>query len=122
MRIQAAGGRTMRRSSAGEHHHRHGLSHAGQRYPHRADGDRVRIRYRVDGVCLEKDTIPEPPAPLVTRFKILSGMDIAEKRLPQDGRIKRNIAGTDIDFRVSSLPGCMGPAWCCVSCGPTLLT
>ncbi len=73
--------------------------------------DRVRIRYRVDGVCLEKDNIPKNmQAPLVTRFKILSGMDIAEKRLPQDGRIKRTIAGEDIDFRVSSLPGYHGPS------------
>ncbi len=73
--------------------------------------DRVRIRYRVDGVCLEKDNIPKNmQAPLVTRFKILSGMDIAEKRLPQDGRIKRNIGGQDIDFRVSSLPGNHGPS------------
>ena len=73
--------------------------------------DRVRIRYRVDGVCLEKDSIPKNmQAPLVTRFKILSGMDIAEKRLPQDGRIKREIAGSDIDFRVSSLPGVHGPS------------
>jgi type IV pilus assembly protein PilB len=73
--------------------------------------DRVRIRYRVDGVCLEKDNIPKNmQAPLVTRLKILSGMDIAEKRLPQDGRIKRQIAGSDIDFRVSSLPGVHGPS------------
>jgi len=73
--------------------------------------DRVRIRYRVDGVCLEKDNIPKTmQAPLVTRFKILSGMDIAEKRLPQDGRIKRVIGGQSIDFRVSSLPGNHGPS------------
>ena len=73
--------------------------------------DRVRVRYRVDGVCLERDNIPKTmQAPLVTRFKILSGMDIAEKRLPQDGRIKREIAGQDIDFRVSSLPGVHGPS------------
>ncbi len=73
--------------------------------------DRVRIRYRVDGVCMERDNIPKNmQAPLVTRFKILSGMDIAEKRLPQDGRIKRNIGGQDIDFRVSSLPGVHGPS------------
>ena len=73
--------------------------------------DRVRIRYRVDGVCLEKDNIPKNmQAPLITRMKILSGMDIAEKRLPQDGRIKRKIAGSDIDFRVSSLPGNHGPS------------
>ena len=71
--------------------------------------DRIRIRYRVDGVCLEKDNIPKNmQAPLVTRLKILSGMDIAEKRLPQDGRIKRTIGGQDIDFRVSSLPGYHG--------------
>lgn len=73
--------------------------------------DRVRIRYRVDGVCLDKDNIPKNmQASLVTRFKILSGMDIAEKRLPQDGRIKREIGGQDIDFRVSSLPGNHGPS------------
>ncbi len=68
--------------------------------------DRVRVRYRVDGVCLEKDNIPKNmQAPMIARLKILSGMDIAEKRLPQDGRIKRIIAGDDVDFRVSALPG-----------------
>jgi type IV pilus assembly protein PilB len=68
--------------------------------------DRVRVRYRVDGVCLEKDNTPKNmQAPLIARLKILSGMDMAEKRLPQDGRIKREIAGQDIDFRVSALPG-----------------
>jgi len=73
--------------------------------------DRVRIRYRVDGVCLEKDNIPKNmQAPVITRVKILSGMDIAEKRLPQDGRIKRTIGGQDIDFRVSALPGTHGPS------------
>jgi len=71
--------------------------------------DRVRVRYRVDGVCLEKDNIPKNmQAPLTTRLKILSGMDIAEKRLPQDGRIKRVIGDQDIDFRVSALPGYHG--------------
>jgi len=71
--------------------------------------DRVRVRYRVDGVCLEKDNIPKNmQAQLITRLKILSGMDIAEKRLPQDGRIKRVIGGQDIDFRVSALPGYHG--------------
>jgi len=68
--------------------------------------DRVRIRYRVDGVCLEKDNIPKNmQAQMITRLKILSGMDIAERRLPQDGRIKRTIGDQDIDFRVSALPG-----------------
>jgi len=71
--------------------------------------DRVRVRYRVDGVCLEKDNIPKNmQAQLIARLKILSGMDIAEKRLPQDGRIKRVIGGQDIDFRVSALPGYHG--------------
>jgi len=71
--------------------------------------DRVRVRYRVDGVCLEKDSIPKNmQAPVTTRLKILSGMDIAEKRLPQDGRIKRMIRNQNIDFRVSALPGYHG--------------
>ena len=73
--------------------------------------DRVRIRYRVDGICLEKDNLPKNmQATIITRLKIMSGMDIAEKRLPQDGRIKRTIAGQDIDFRVSSLPAAHGPS------------
>ena len=68
--------------------------------------DRVRIRYRLDGVCFEKDTIPKNmQAPLLTRLKILSGMNIAERRVPQDGRIKRTIGNQDVDFRVSALPG-----------------
>ena len=71
--------------------------------------DRVRVRYRIDGVCLERDNIPKNmQAPVITRVKILSGMDIAERRLPQDGRIKRVIDGSDIDFRVSCLPGYHG--------------
>jgi type IV pilus assembly protein PilB len=71
--------------------------------------DRVRVRYRLDGVCFEKDTIPKNmQAPLMTRLKILSGMNIAEKRVPQDGRIKRTIGNQDVDFRVSALPGSHG--------------
>ncbi len=71
--------------------------------------DRVRVRYRVDGVCIERDNIPKNmQAPLMTRIKILSGMDIGERRLPQDGRIKREIDNQDIDFRVSCLPGYHG--------------
>ena len=71
--------------------------------------DRVRVRYRIDGVCVERDNIPKTmQAPLMTRIKILSGMDIGERRLPQDGRIKREIDNQDIDFRVSCLPGYHG--------------
>lgn len=71
--------------------------------------DRVRVRYRIDGVCVERDNIPKNmQAPLLARVKILSGMDIGERRLPQDGRIKRGIDNQDIDFRVSCLPGYHG--------------
>lgn len=71
--------------------------------------DRVRVRYRVDGVCVERDTIPKHmQAALLARVKILSGMDISERRLPQDGRIQREIDGKKIDFRVSALPGYHG--------------
>jgi type IV pilus assembly protein PilB len=68
-------------------------------------GDRVRVRYRVDGVCHVRDDIPKNMQnSVVTRLKIMSGMDVAEKRVPQDGRIKRKIGGQQIDFRVSALP------------------
>ncbi len=71
--------------------------------------DRVRVRYRIDGVCVERDTIPKHmQASVLARIKILSGMDISERRLPQDGRIQREIDGKKIDFRVSSLPGYHG--------------
>ncbi len=71
--------------------------------------DRVRIRYRNDGVCIERDNIPKNmQAPLLARFKILSGIDITEKRVPQDGRIKRTVGDQDIDFRVSTLPAYHG--------------
>ncbi|MGB8225370.1 MAG: ATPase, T2SS/T4P/T4SS family [Sedimentisphaerales bacterium] len=71
--------------------------------------DRVRVRYRVDGVCAERDNIPKNMQASVTaRLKILSGMDISERRLPQDGRIQREIDGSKIDFRVSALPGYHG--------------
>ncbi len=71
--------------------------------------DRVRIRYRVDGICHVRDDIPKAmQGPMSTRLKILAGIDIAEKRLPQDGRIKMKIGDGDIDFRVSSCPGYHG--------------
>ena len=73
--------------------------------------DRLRVRYRIDGVCIERDNIPKNmQAPVMVRVKILAGMDIAERRLPQDGRIKRIVDGSDIDFRVSALPGYHGPS------------
>jgi type IV pilus assembly protein PilB len=71
--------------------------------------DRVRVRYRVDGVCIVRDNIPKSmQGPVVARLKIMSGIDIAERRLPQDGRIKMRISNQDIDFRVSSCPAYHG--------------
>ena len=67
--------------------------------------DRVRLRYRIDGVCHERDTIPKKIQGSVTaRLKVLSGVKIEEKRVPQDGRIKMRISGETIDFRVSFCP------------------
>ena len=71
--------------------------------------DRVRVRYRVDGVCQVRDDIPKSmQGAVTTRMKIMSGMDIAEKRVPQDGRIKMRIGGGHIDFRVSACPSWHG--------------
>ncbi len=71
--------------------------------------DRIRVRYRVDGVCHVRDDIPKHmQAAVTTRFKIISGMDIAERRIPQDGRIKMKIGGGSIDFRVSACPAYHG--------------
>jgi type IV pilus assembly protein PilB len=67
--------------------------------------DRVRIRYRIDGVCIERESPPRRLlGSIVSRLKIMGSIDIAEKRRPQDGRIKINVAGKDIDLRVSILP------------------
>ncbi|MDE2508388.1 MAG: type II/IV secretion system protein [Planctomycetota bacterium] len=67
--------------------------------------DRVRIRYRIDGVCSERESPPRRLlGPIVSRIKIMGSIDIAEKRRPQDGRIKIFVAGKDIDLRVSILP------------------
>ncbi len=71
--------------------------------------DRVRVRYRIDGVCHNREQIPKKLQGAVnTRFKLMAGIDIAEKRIPQDGRIKLPISGQDIDFRVSSCPSTHG--------------
>ena len=71
--------------------------------------DRLRIRYRYDGVLHE---VEPPPARLqaavISRIKIMARLDIAERRLPQDGRIKLTVRGHEIDFRVSSVPSLHG--------------
>ena len=71
--------------------------------------DQFRIRYRIDGVLHE--TISPPhilQSSLIARFKLMAGMDLAEKRLPQDGRIMIRAGGRQIDLRVSALPGIYG--------------
>jgi general secretion pathway protein E len=71
--------------------------------------DRMRVRYRYDGVLHE---IEPPPARLqaaiISRVKIMARLDIAERRLPQDGRIKLTVRGHEIDFRVSTVPALYG--------------
>jgi type IV pilus assembly protein PilB len=65
----------------------------------------VRLRYRIDGALLDK--VPPPKnlqVPLLSRLKIMSCLDIAERRLPQDGRMRVQVAGRDFDLRVSFLP------------------
>jgi len=71
--------------------------------------DKVRIRYRIDGVL--HDIMPLPRyvhAPLISRFKIMSDMNIAERRVPQDGRIHVRHAQQDYDLRVSIIPTTIG--------------
>ena len=64
-----------------------------------------KIRYRVDGALYE---MPPPPRhlalPVISRVKVMANLNIAERRLPQDGRIQKNIAGRPVDLRVSTLP------------------
>ncbi|HEY3853133.1 MAG TPA: ATPase, T2SS/T4P/T4SS family [Verrucomicrobiae bacterium] len=67
--------------------------------------DEFKIRYRVDGALYEMAPPPKHLAlPVVSRIKVVSGLDISERRVPQDGRISMNVAGRNIDLRVSTLP------------------
>jgi general secretion pathway protein E len=71
--------------------------------------DRLRVRYRYDGVLHETDAPPRHLAAAVaSRIKIMARLDIAERRLPQDGRIKLAVRGQDVDFRVSTIPSLHG--------------
>jgi general secretion pathway protein E/type IV pilus assembly protein PilB len=73
----------------------------------------LQVRYRIDGVLVEANvpaSVRRFHAAIVSRIKILSHLDIAEKRLPQDGRIKLKIAGREIDVRVSIIPMIHGEA------------
>jgi type IV pilus assembly protein PilB len=67
--------------------------------------DRVRIRYRIDGVLHERDSAPKRlQGAMISRVKILAKIDIAERRRPQDGRIKVTVGEKELDLRVSVLP------------------
>ncbi len=69
----------------------------------------VRVRYRIDGLLRKITEIPKNQNPaIVTRIKIMSGLDISEKRLPQDGKFYMNIKGEQYDFRVSTMPSVYG--------------
>ncbi len=73
--------------------------------------DELRIRYRVDGVLHQTSMPPQLKrfqAAIVSRIKVMANMDIAEKRLPQDGRIGMSIHGEDLDIRVSTIPTVYG--------------
>ncbi|MGR3303815.1 MAG: GspE/PulE family protein [Candidatus Scalindua sp.] len=64
-----------------------------------------RVRYRIDGVLREKIPVPAPFANgIISRIKVMANMDIAERRLPQDGRILLTIRGHSVDIRISTLP------------------
>lgn len=67
--------------------------------------DRIRIRYRIDGVLIERDSPPRRLlGAILSRIKILSRLDIAERRRPQDGRIKVTVGEKELDLRVSVIP------------------
>lgn len=71
--------------------------------------NRLRIRYRIDGILQEVQAPPRKiQPPIISRIKLLAGMKIEEKRLPQDGRILVTVMGKTLDLRVSALPGIHG--------------
>ena len=69
----------------------------------------VHVRHRIDGVLRHVDTFPRDlQPPVVSRLKVVAGLDIAEQRLPQEGRITKPVGGRPVDFRVSSFPTVFG--------------
>lgn len=67
------------------------------------------VRYRIDGVLYERSQLPkERFNAIASRIKLISGMDIAERRLPQDGRLNVRVSGQELDIRVSCLPSVFG--------------
>ena len=70
---------------------------------------KLRVRFRIDGVLYEQRAPPKNMhAPIVSRIKVISNLNIAEHRVPQDGRFKARLLGRSIDFRVSILPSATG--------------
>ncbi len=71
--------------------------------------DRLVIRYRIDGMLREREALPAAMrAPLVSRIKVMAGLNIAERRLPQDGRMRIAVRGHEIDLRVATVPSIAG--------------
>ncbi|MSR68731.1 MAG: type II/IV secretion system protein [Phycisphaerales bacterium] len=71
--------------------------------------DAVRVRYRIDGSCLEVERIDKKlQSSILAKIKLMAGVNIAERRVPQDGRIKFVVDGSAIDFRVSACPAYWG--------------
>ena len=71
--------------------------------------DRVVLRYRIDGVCHVRDNLPKRmQSAMIARLKLMAGMNISERRIPQDGRIMMPVEGEQIDFRVSACPAYHG--------------
>lgn len=74
----------------------------------------VKVRYRIDGMLREAMRIPRGShAAIASRFKIMASMDIAERRVPQDGRVQLKVEGQEIDLRVSTLPTIHGEKVVC---------
>ncbi|MBI5212965.1 MAG: type II secretion system ATPase GspE [Nitrospirae bacterium] len=71
--------------------------------------NKVKVRYRIDGILTEAESLPKKlQSAVISRIKIMSKMNIAERRLPQDGRVKLRVSGKETDLRVSTLPTLYG--------------
>ena len=75
--------------------------------------EEVRIRFRIDGILVLNNTISKTVyQSVLARYKIIGNMNIAERRIPQDGKIRQEINGVDVDFRVSTIPTIHGEKNC----------
>ncbi|HEX8610894.1 MAG TPA: GspE/PulE family protein [Telluria sp.] len=74
------------------------------------DGDKLIIKYRVDGVLVQAGQVQglQMAEQIISRIKVMADLDIAERRIPQDGRFKVRVKGAEIDFRVSIMPNIFG--------------